>query len=438
VAQVEKLNIERQALRALTWLARYTPAIFHHGPLFSRKSIKTVSEISSLIESAAPEIEDEGFQALDRIHDALQSSLFDAGEPVGCLVMLWSEAQILLDFWTATTRLDNYWTARLDQIKQSGFARFICSGLLESRLAWYQPKVFDQRLPESCVLLTKFLFEEYSCDSQGACKTFYSFDDSTFSWASSGRSTEVIETHMLIGPWSCRALSDFYTQTGSSEDCRDTLLATFDAKQVFFGGKSRLTRRKTRSLQIALPLQHVIRGHKTVFPSSFKRMRAILQLICFDPFLTGDDNTDYRFLELSVQLTGYVLKFCTAAPDVHELWVSGWGDLGDLVFTGTLQQLQECLQLVIQEVWQNTNNQLDAWGQLLLLACVKKSFSTYWEIVASDGGSEAGKIANDSDSGSCSTSSESPQQPSRPSSPYSASPSKRPSAKAQLHLQQDP
>jgi hypothetical protein len=137
-------------------------------------------------------------------------------------------------------------------------------------------------------------------------------------------------------------------------------------------------------------------------------------------------------------LTGYVLKFCTAAPDVHELWVSGWGDLGDLVFTGTLQQLQECLQLVIQEVWQNTNNQLDAWGQLLLLACVKKSFSTYWKIVASDGGSEAGKIANDSDSGSCSTSSESPQQPSRPFSPYSASPSKRPSAKAQLHLQQDP
>jgi hypothetical protein len=438
VTQVEELNIERQAIRALAWLARYIPT-FYNSEIFFLQGMETiVTDISSLIKSGAPDIEDDGFQALDTIHDALQSSLFDAGEPVGCPLMPWSELTILLAFWTATTPPDKYWTARLEQIKQSEFARLICSGLLERQLQMHRPGSSYQQIPESCVLLTGFLLEEYSCESQDVCKTFCSINRSAFSWASSGRSNEEEETHMLIGPWSCRAFSDFYTQTGSSEDCRDTLLATFDAKQVFFGGKSRLTRRKTRSLQIAMPLQHVIRGHKTVFPSSFKRMQAVLQLICFDPFLTGDDNTNYRFLELSVQLTGYVLKFCTATPDVHELWVSGSGDLGDLVFAGTLQQRQECLQLIIQEVWQNTNDQLDAWGQLLLLACVKKSFSTYWEIVASDGGSEAGKIANDSDSGSCSTSSESPQQPSRPSSPYFASPSKRPSAKAQLHLQQDP
>jgi hypothetical protein len=147
-------------------------------------------------------------------------------------------------------------------------------------------------------------------------------------------------------------------------------------------------------------------------------MRANLQLICCDPSLTRDDNTKYRFLDLSVRLSGYVLDFCIATPSLDDQYILSRSN--EIVFAGTLQQGQDCVQLIIQEVWQNTNNQLDAWGQLYLLACVKKSFSTYWEIAASDDGSEADNITDDSDSDCWSTSSESPQQPTLPSVPYSA------------------
>jgi hypothetical protein len=397
VAQIEIRNFERQALVALTWLVRYTPAFDCDKHPYLWTISTTVSNISSLVKSAAPDIEDEGFQALDTIHDALQSSIFDAEEPVGYLFMPeTSEAQILLAFWKATALLDNYWTARLEQIKQSEFARLICSGLLECRL---------EMISESCVLLIQFLLEEYSCESQGACKTFWSLNDCAYSWASSDRSNDEEATHMLIEAclaclaWTREgALSEYDTQTGSSEDYQDTLLATFDAKQLFVGGEIRFGKEKVGSLQLALPLQHVVRGHKTVFPSSFKRMRANLQLICFGPPLTGGDYTNhytnYRFLDLSVRLSGYMLEFCTATPDIYGLYTSG---LKEIVFAGTLHQRQECLKLIIQEVWQNTDNQLDAWGQLYLLACVKKSFSTHWKIAASDNGSEADKITDETE-----------------------------------------
>jgi hypothetical protein len=289
-----------------------------------------------------------------------------------------------------------------------------------------RPERPDYRMSESCALLTKFIFEEYSCESQGACNIFWPFY--AFSWASSGRSNEGEEIQLLIEVCSkLGRLRNNPIQFESSEDYRDTILATVDAKQLFYSGTYRLTRKEDRSLHIAMPLQHVIRGHKTVFPSSFKRMRANLQLICFGPSLTGDHDTNYRFFDLSVQLTGYVLEFCAATPDFDEFYLESPGEI--VVLAGTPQQRQECLQLIIQEVWQNTDNQLDAWGQLLILACVKKDFSTYWEIVVSD---------DDSDADTWATSSESPQQPTRPSSPYSASPSKHPSAKAQPHLQPDP
>jgi hypothetical protein len=404
----------------------------------------TVSGISNLIESAAPDLEDEGFQALDTIHDALQSSMFDAGEPEGCLVTPWSEVkvEVLLAFWTTATPPDDYWTARFEQIKQSEFARLICSGLLERQLDIYQ--YFDHHMPGSCVLLTRFLLEEYSCESQGVCNTSWSLNSwslngHAYSWAFSGRSNEKEEMTLLTRACAkLAALSDHHTRTESSEDHRDILLATLDAKQVFVGGETWPSNQMSRSLGIALPLQHVVCGHKTVFPSSFKRMRANLRLTCFKDSLARVIREAHtkKFFDLSVRSTSYILGFCTDIPKTsnHQLALRDT----TIVFTGTLQQREECFQLITQEVWQNADNQLDAWSQLCVLACVKKSFSEYWKIVASDDGSEAGKIANDSNSDSCSTSSESPQQPTRPSSPYSASPSKHPSAKAQLHLQPDP
>jgi hypothetical protein len=249
---MEKSNFERQALGALTWLARYTPALdCNEYHLYFWETSTTVSNISSLVKSAAPDIEDEGFQALDTIHDALQSSIFDAEEPVGYLFMPErTKVRILLAFWTATALLDNYWTARLEQIKQSEFAGLLCSGLLQCRLEIYRHGSFDRQISESCVLLIQYFLEEYSCESQGACKTFRSLNGCAYSWASSDRSNDEKETELFIRAWSGPSgpndLSVYRTQIEPSEDCRDTLLATFDAKQLFFGGKTRFSKKKGR------------------------------------------------------------------------------------------------------------------------------------------------------------------------------------------------
>jgi hypothetical protein len=437
--QMNEPDFERQALRAFTWLGQHTSVYEYNATIPSRGTRGTPMYISSLIESAAPDIEDEGFQALDTIHDALQSSIFDAGEPVSCLFTpegLKPHVYILLHFWQPLTRLDKYWTVRFEQIKQSKFATSICCGLL-GNLHGYELRFADQRRPELWLLLTKCLLEKYSFESQGAHETCSSLTGFPFTWASSGRYLE--QRDMLPFIEACAGLtspSDYHMRTESSEDYRDTMLATADAKQLFVGGQASSGERGAQPLQIALPLQHVICGHKTVFSSSFKRMRANLRLICFKSSPTRGKYTGDACFDLSVRLTGYMLEFCTVIPQAStRLWST---NVTTIAFAGTPCQRERCLQLVIQEIWQDTESELDAWSQLYILACVKKSFRAYWRIAVSDDGSEAGKITNDADLISESISSESPPQPTHPSAPYSASPSTHPSAKAQPHQQPDP
>jgi hypothetical protein len=50
-------------------------------------------------------------------------------------------------------------------------------------------------------------------------------------------------------------------------------------------------------------------------------------------------------------------------------------------FVGTQERFEYCLDKVKQEVWANRKGQLDAWQQLCMLACVKRSFKHFWTII---------------------------------------------------------
>jgi hypothetical protein len=50
-------------------------------------------------------------------------------------------------------------------------------------------------------------------------------------------------------------------------------------------------------------------------------------------------------------------------------------------FLGTRVDFRCCLEEVKQKIWVNKKGQLDAWQQLCMLACVKRSFKHFWTII---------------------------------------------------------
>jgi hypothetical protein len=398
--QLNQSNFERQVVKAFTWLAQYTPVLVFYRDFQTFDFEPLLNDFTAPICSATSEIEHETFQALDTIHDTMQSSLCVTGESVDCSVdssKLSSngiDRNIVLDFWISLAR-DDYWTARFEQIKLSIHARLICCCLLE-RLhhVGVEEELTEQRKSELGLLLAKFLLDEYSREAQGVCtKSVYAWGGlSACTWTYSGHPNESEEVGYLLRVCSAlkeNASSGHHMQTGLPEDYRAALFAAFDAKQLFVAGRVKhTTQRKSRPFQISLPWQHVVRSHETVFPSSFRRMRANLRLTC----LRGNHRQAYecKCLDLSVRSSSYILQFRTVAPSFAHRTTR----MTRIAFAGTSQQREECLQMMIEEVWQNNGDQLDAWFQLYFLACVKTYFRDYWQIAASDDGSEAGKITD--------------------------------------------
>jgi len=201
-----------------------------------------ISDISSLITSKTSNIEDEGFQTLDAIHNAMQSSMFDAGEPVNPVTSFGPgtlRAQVILNFfWYPLASLAKYWTVRFERIKQSKHAGLIATSFL-GHLIEYENNNGHQRRLGLGLLLMKFLLEEYLCESQSTGTKFVSITMPfcVCSWKSSGQSysDDVEEVESLI--IACRTLkdsSDPHTQMVSSEDYRNLLFGTLDAC-VWFG-----------------------------------------------------------------------------------------------------------------------------------------------------------------------------------------------------------
>jgi predicted nucleic acid-binding Zn-ribbon protein len=103
MTQSYQSDIEQQVLQAFTWLAQYTPVL-----VCSRDYISHVSLLNGIffpVWSATSGIENERSQALDTIHDAMQSSLSKTEEPLGIFYTdsskTWSisfDRTILLDF----------------------------------------------------------------------------------------------------------------------------------------------------------------------------------------------------------------------------------------------------------------------------------------------------------------------------------------------------
>ena len=52
----------------------------------------------------------------------------------------------------------------------------------------------------------------------------------------------------------------------------------------------------------------------------------------------------------------------------------------DMTWFGTEAEFSTCLRSILDDIWANRGNQLDAWQQLYALACVKLWFKCMWKI----------------------------------------------------------
>jgi hypothetical protein len=59
------------------------------------------------------------------------------------------------------------------------------------------------------------------------------------------------------------------------------------------------------------------------------------------------------------------------------------------MFSGSAAERLDCLQKVMDELWEDAEHQLTAWEQLYLRACVKTCFVHFWKEPADDSNSES-------------------------------------------------
>ena len=392
VIPLNQSDFERQVLQAFTWLGQYTP-VLEYSPRYDTSNMQAM--LFGILDSssqATSDIENDVFEALDTVHDAMQSSLFDVGEFADCCATFSRfpphrlDLAILCDFWASLYRC-NYWTVKFGMIKQSMHARLTCCTLLASVARRLEK---DQQKSELGLLLT-FLSEEYLGEPQSVCTIIFEKRHAIITCAPSAHSNEVAETILLIDAYGSLAVPsvDDHTETGPwpSDEYRTPLLAMLDAKQVYLGGVADSGSAESigdrRLLQIILPFQHIVYGHTTVFPSSLRRMRAKMRLICLKSPKgliaprADSENSDLNHFDLSEQLTSYILEsYAVVKKTRFAVKRMYWLDK-EIVFHGTTDQREECLQLIVQEIWQNAESQLDAWHQLIFLARTKQEFHTY-------------------------------------------------------------
>lgn len=67
-------------------------------------------------------------------------------------------------------------------------------------------------------------------------------------------------------------------------------------------------------------------------------------------------------------------------PDVYDMSTLVLARALEMAWIGTAADYSSCLQVILDDIWQDCDQQLDAWQQLYALACVKLWFKCMWRI----------------------------------------------------------
>jgi hypothetical protein len=118
------------------------------------------------------------------------------------------------------------------------------------------------------------------------------------------------------------------------------------------------------------------------------RPERILEISCLAKWGTSSSKaTKQQLAPISPVMT---YRLSVATTDLLMKWKAVDGEvLCEAMFSGSAAERLDCLQKVMDELWEDAEHQLTAWEQLYLRACVKTCFVHFWKEPADDSNSES-------------------------------------------------
>lgn len=401
---LDEINVLRNVVQAHGWLAQYAPMIHVRGlPSYETDALSLFSTVSNVVELAGRlevhDLVEEAYKALDEIYGALYSSVFECCTPASCVSAVnahYGEPRPINDleredhvgllhcFWSAAHRLEGYFTTRFDVIKRGPHGGAVCAEVLYLQLC--EGPAQERGVRQSTLLAVEFVGETCTGRRVLTGTLFDIYADDMTSWKGSKADFD-----MLF--WICGYSSDtspnqiiqslLDKQNPGSEPDRlrvdVRLVEVADSYQLFRDCKLKYREPASQwqNLRLLISQNHYRVDPEWVLPPYFHFPCAVLRLACFRyPLIAspGKRNLPVKatYFDLSTQLTTRVIASC------YDLGPQLPGE--HATFTGTLQECETCYESIVDEIWEDANGQLDAWGQLYLLANVKKWFRSFWEI----------------------------------------------------------
>lgn len=173
------------------------------------------------------------------------------------------------------------------------------------------------------------------------------------------------------------------------------LLALFEAREVWRGPQAIDEHKNLLPLQLLLPNRAFLQmwtasrsSAASLLAPSASRFRIMclrrgqqMSISQMPPHQATYEHEAVVMFDLSTTATAALLwQSQWWTPDVYDMSTLVLARALEMAWIGTAADYSSCLQVILDDIWQDCDQQLDAWQQLYALACVKLWFKCMWRI----------------------------------------------------------
>ena len=385
----DEARLARETLAAVVWLSKHVPHVVVESGGRRRLNSgvwKAVVDMSNLSDIPGIDLGDDVMQALDELLAAIMSSLYTEDKKSLCrsLSGLLDEADQhhgtwlpLWQFWAAMAGfpdVDRFILPRLESLEQSAYPHRPMSVIL-MWISQSHKGPWDQ-LPAVWHKAVDFLTRQTGAQSRAASIESLDgtgeFRNHMLSFLESGT---VNEDYFIISALDamCSTIQEGSDDTGWEAVTK--LLEVCEAWDIYHGDPTEIQPDYLSPLQMQVP-QSYANVHLAKAPDPFKSRwrRRTLRLLCLDPKQVAE-TTLLGLSRQRINVTAYFDISEQCSNEIGELVVDEQSPFGD--FTESMGK-ERCLQLILNDIWEDPDGQLDAWQRLYVRAYVRKWFKYLW------------------------------------------------------------
>lgn len=390
-----RLDLARRTLAAVLWLSKHIPHIvLTPQAKFHTRVNGYTHAMGRLLKIPGIDLNQEVDQALDELYDALFLSLYTEdgtslrpalSERLKYNTSVKRDTSIpLLNFWAGMAEfpdLDRYLLPRFERLEHNACALESLGHILYeiAHRPWQElPVVFHKAVKALIAIGQTQGNPRAAAFAIGSSGLLANHTGKVFHHIMSFSGSDIGEEHIyMIG-------SVFLAMLDTSQQARDStrdpwqafiaqLFKVSEAWDVHLGSATECEPGMLSPLQMQIPQTH-FHAHKFSLPTSLtlERPQRTLRLLCLEPKQLGTGPI-VRTVPFKVTASFDISKRCSQA--IGDLVVDDLSPFGG--FAESMGQ-ERCLQLILDDIWEDPDAQLDAWERLCVRAYVRKWFKHLW------------------------------------------------------------